>query len=125
MSAKCVPLMSWETIRLPESGRNDHVSWAVAMLYLDSTPVLLQVMRKAMENGNIHQIGHAANALASSSANLGAVRLASLCRQIAALPSKDALLASQALLEEIDQAAFAVCKKLTELIGSSPSQQSA
>lgn len=123
MAGKCVTLTSVESIRLPESSRNEDVSRTIAMLYLDSAPMLLKVMAEAIDQGNLRQLSGAADSLASSSANLGAARLAGLCYQIAGLPSKAALQTARELMPEIESAVAAVCAKLTELIRTSATQQ--
>ena len=125
MSGKCIPLTSTESIHLLESGRNDHLSRTIATLYLDSAPVLLKAMRAAVDQGNLRQLSRPAHSLASSSANLGATRLAGLCRQIADLPSKAALQTAPELMQEIDLATAEVCEKLTQLISTSVTKLSA
>ena len=118
-------LMSGESIRLLGAGRNDHLTRTIARLYLSSAPALLEAMRDAVKRGNARQLSRAAQSLASSSANLGAVRLAALCRQIAELPSNAALQSVPELLQEIDAATAAVCAILTERIKGSATELSA
>ncbi len=118
-------LTSGESIHLPGWGRNDYLARTIARLYLESAPALLEAMRDAADRGNMRQLCRAAQSLASSSANLGALRLAGLCRQIAELPSKAALQSAPALLQEIDAATAAVCAKLTEFIKTSAAELSA
>jgi two-component system, sensor histidine kinase and response regulator len=118
MAGKYVTLVTNESIRLFESSHNDSVAQTIAMLYLDSAPILLQVMTDAIDQGNLRRLSGAAQALASSSANLGAMRLANLCRRMAELPSKQALGNARDLLLEINHATDQVCAQLTEQIGS-------
>ncbi len=51
-------------------------------LYLDSAPALLQRLRDAVAAGDSEALRQAAHSLKSSSANLGATRLAALCREL-------------------------------------------
>ncbi|MFO1423364.1 MAG: response regulator [Candidatus Competibacteraceae bacterium] len=51
-------------------------------LYLDSAPALLQRLRDAVAAGDSEALRQAAHSLKSSSANLGATRLAALCKEL-------------------------------------------
>jgi len=51
-------------------------------LYLQHAPTLAEQIRAAYENEDVEILGRAAHQLASSSANLGALELADVCRQL-------------------------------------------
>jgi signal transduction histidine kinase/DNA-binding response OmpR family regulator/HPt (histidine-containing phosphotransfer) domain-containing protein len=53
----------------------------VVGLYLDGTPAILARLREAIDRGDVAATRDAAHALKSSSANVGAVQLVSLCRE--------------------------------------------
>ena len=103
-----------DVIHIVESQRNHNLSQIIASLYIASAPVLLQAMRDATAAGNVRELVRAADALKSSSASLGAHRLAELCRELCELPSKEALTSVFAQLEKIASAVTIVCAALVE-----------
>ena len=103
-----------DTIQIVESQRNHQLSKTIAGMYIASAPVLLQVMRDAVDCGNLRELFSAADALRSSSASLGAVRLANLCGALAQLPSKAGLANVSSQLDAIERAASIVCAILME-----------
>jgi HPt (histidine-containing phosphotransfer) domain-containing protein len=50
--------------------------------YLESTPELLAAMRSAATSGDTAALQRAAHSLKTGSANMGALRLAALCKQL-------------------------------------------
>ena len=54
-------------------------------VYLRSAPKLLQAMRAATDSGDAEALARAAHTLKSSSATMGAMALASLCKQLEAV----------------------------------------
>ena len=105
-----------DAIHIVESTRNHNLSQIIASLYIASAPVLLQAMHDAAAAGNLRELARAADALKSSSASLGAHRLAELCRELCELPSKEALTSVPAQLEKITSAVTIVCAALVEKI---------
>ena len=107
-----------DVIHIVESQRNHNLSQIIASLYIASAPVLLQAMRDAAAAGNLRELARAADALKSSSASLGAHRLAELCRELCELPSKEALTSVPAQLEKITSAVTIICAALVEKIST-------
>ena len=105
-----------DAIHIVESQRNHNLSQIIASLYIASAPVLLQAMHDAASAGNLRELVRAADALKSSTASLGAHRLAELCRELCELPSKEALTSVPAQLEKIASAVTIVCAALVEKI---------
>ena len=105
-----------DAIHIVESQRNHNLSQIIASLYIASAPVLLQAMHDAASAGNLRELVRAADALKSSTASLGAHRLAELCRELCELPSKEALTSVPAHLEKIASAVTIVCAALVEKI---------
>ena len=105
-----------DVIHIVESQRNHNLSQIIASLYIASAPVLLQAMRDATAAGNVRELARAADALKSSTASLGAHRLAELCRELCELPSKEALTSVPAQLEKIACAVTIICAALVEKI---------
>jgi CheY-like chemotaxis protein/HPt (histidine-containing phosphotransfer) domain-containing protein len=55
---------------------------AVIGIYLNDSPVLIERLCESLNTGDADGVAHAAHALKSASANLGAMPLAELCRQV-------------------------------------------
>lgn len=98
-----------DAIYIAASERNSELARTIAQMYIASVPVLIQVMRNAVAQGNLRDLFRAAEALRASSANLGALRLAALCQKIRDLPSKEQLSNVPSQINEIAQIADKVC----------------
>ena len=70
--------------------------------YLDNTPALLQQLREALAAGNGEALRLAAHNLKSSSANLGATRLAAACKELEQRGRDRRLEGATALLREME-----------------------
>jgi two-component system, sensor histidine kinase and response regulator len=103
-----------EALSIVESQRNHQLSLVIASMYVASAPVLVQAMGEALTAGNLRELFRAADALRSSSANLGAKRVAELCQEVSELPSNQALLGTAATLEKIAHAVAIICNTLVE-----------
>ena len=71
-------------------------------LYLDSSPELLQKLRDAIAGEDAGALRQAAHSLKSSSANLGATRLAALCKELEQRGREGRLEDAPCLLEELE-----------------------
>jgi signal transduction histidine kinase/CheY-like chemotaxis protein/HPt (histidine-containing phosphotransfer) domain-containing protein len=87
----------------------------VIRLYFDSSPQLLEEMRRAVENSDAAKLRYAAHALKSASANLGAVELAAFCQQMEALGKEQRLVGAPELLANLEQEFRNACEALAEL----------
>ncbi|MDA0652565.1 MAG: Hpt domain-containing protein, partial [Proteobacteria bacterium] len=67
-------------------------------IYMDTAPVSLETLERALANNDCPSIHMAAHTLKSSSAHMGAVKLADLCRQLEAAAGEGNLQAGPALL---------------------------
>jgi two-component system, sensor histidine kinase and response regulator len=74
-----------EVIRTLPGNRGMEILRKVVELYLASTPTLLQTMREAESGRDPEKLKAAAHSFKSSSANLGALRLADICRELETL----------------------------------------
>ena len=101
-----------DTIHVVESERNRALARTIANIYIETTPVLIQVMRDAALQGNMRELFRTADALKASSANLGASQLAALCYDLTQLPCKQLLATVLARLDEISREAQTVCDAL-------------
>jgi two-component system, sensor histidine kinase and response regulator len=71
-----------EMIRTLPGNRGMEILRKVVELYLASTPTLLQTMREAESGGDAEKLKAAAHSFKSSSANLGAMKLADVCQEL-------------------------------------------
>ncbi len=97
-----------DVIRIVESQRNHGLSLVIASMNVASAPVLVQAISDAAA-GNLRELFRAADALRSSSANIGARQVAELCREWGELPAKQALPGVAEKLEKIASAVAIIC----------------
>ena len=86
---------------LQRPGRPDILRKAIG-LYMDSAPGLMQTLRESIEQGDGEALRAAAHSLKSSSANLGAERLAALCEELEGMGTTGCMDAGAALLDRVD-----------------------
>ena len=65
-------------------GSGNELLRKVLQAYLSSAPKLIEEYSQGLASGNVEQAHRAVHTLKSSSANVGAVRLSDLCKQIEA-----------------------------------------
>ena len=85
----------------------------VIRIYLGEAPVILQDLGVGVRDREAERIFKAAHSLKSASLNVGAARLAALCRGLEALGRSGTTDGAEALLSEIDQA-YAAAKDALE-----------
>jgi CheY-like chemotaxis protein/HPt (histidine-containing phosphotransfer) domain-containing protein len=102
-----VPVLDAATLQqlraLRRPGRPDIFAKAVH-LYFDHAPTLVTTLRQAVESGDTAGVEHAAHSLKSSSANVGALQLAQLCKALEDLGRTHALEQAATLLDQLDPA---------------------
>jgi signal transduction histidine kinase/DNA-binding NarL/FixJ family response regulator len=74
-----------DRIRVIQSRGNSGLLRKIIDIYLQETPKLLQILRDASDRSDAQGLRQAAHSLKSSSANLGATRLARICEEVEAL----------------------------------------
>ena len=85
----------------------------VIKIYFENSPKLLQALRDAVvEDNAADTIGRAAHSLKSSSANLGATRLAALCRDLEEMARENRTTGAKGILDEIEKLYPLVCESL-------------
>ena len=87
----------------------------IIKIYLDSSPKLLRTLRDAVaqgEAGAAEAIRQAAHSLKSSSANLGAVAIVDLCRELEDLGRNNSTAGAAVILDEIEKIYPLVCQRL-------------
>ena len=92
----------------------------IIKIYLESSPKLLQALRDAIaqdEAGAAEAIRQAAHSLKSSSANLGAVVLSDLCKELEQMGRDNRTTDASAVLSEIEKVYPLVCRRLAAECG--------
>ncbi|MFB3082571.1 MAG: response regulator [Gammaproteobacteria bacterium] len=85
----------------------------VIKIYFQDSRKHLQVLRDAVAEDNAAEmIGRAAHSLKSSSANLGATRLAALCGDLEEMARENRIAGAKAILNEIEKLYPLVCESL-------------
>jgi CheY-like chemotaxis protein/HPt (histidine-containing phosphotransfer) domain-containing protein len=74
----------------------------VVKLYLDDSLKLVEALRQAVHQGDAQAVQQAAHTLKSSSANLGATELATLCRELESLGRQGCLEPAAALMQQLE-----------------------
>ena len=92
-----------EMIRMLPGNRGMEVLRKVVELYLSSTPTLLQTMREAESGRDPEKLKAAAHSFKSSSANLGALRLADACLELEALGRAGSTEGALPLLMQVEE----------------------
>lgn len=92
-----------EMIRSLPGNRGKEVLRKVVDLYLASTPTLLQTMKEAESGGDAEKLKAAAHSFKSSSANLGAMRLADVCKELEALGRQGSTEGALPLLVRVEE----------------------
>ena len=93
---------AWESIRsLQRPGQPDMLCKVIDK-YLSSSRQLLDTMRSAVPQGDAGALHRTAHSLKSSSATLGALRLAALCKEVEAMGRNNMLNGMSALWEKIE-----------------------
>ena len=92
-----------EMIRQLPGNRGMEVLRKVIDLYLASTPALLQTMREAESGGDAEKLKCAAHSFKSSSANLGALKLAGVCSQLEMLGRAGSTRGALTLLNKVEE----------------------
>ena len=86
---------------LQRPGRPDIVAKVVDS-YLDSSPQLLRAIQEAVAQGNASALHHAAHSLKSSSANVGAIELTKLSKELEAMGRNSTLAPAAAVASRIE-----------------------
>ena len=92
-----------EMIRTLPGNRGMEILRKVVDLYLASTPTLLQTMREAESGHDAEKLKAAAHSFKSSSANLGALRLAGVCMELETLGRAGSTEGALPLLMQVEE----------------------
>ena len=85
----------------------------VIQLYLDNSPGLISSIHRAVVDEDAKTLNESAHSLKSSSANLGAMQMAALSRELETLGRNGDLAPARQLLEQLDSEFDMACSALT------------
>jgi HPt (histidine-containing phosphotransfer) domain-containing protein len=106
-------------IRVVQRKGAPNVLEKVIRIYFENSPRLLQILRDAVaEDKTSETVGMAAHSLKSSSASLGATRLAVLCGDLEEMARENRTKGAEAILNEIENLYPLVCKSLAAECGN-------
>ena len=98
--------------RLAELGRDSSFVSRLVDKYLSSSAELLAALRDAVTSSDPEALGVAAHTLKSSSAQIGAVRLSALCKELEALGRSGSMQGAAALCDEVAGELESTCERL-------------
>ena len=104
---------------LQEEGQEDILN-KVIKIFLDDSPERLIELRKAIDSGDASSINRIAHTLKSSCANLGALRLSSLFREMEMMGRRNSILYAPELLSQIEVEFKTVVAVLEEELDREP-----
>ena len=91
-----------DTIRSLQQPGNPDLLQRVIRIYLEDSLRLLQELREARTQGDEARMKRQAHTLKSSSANVGALRLSSLCKELETVAPEHTLVRVQELISQIE-----------------------
>ena len=74
---------------------------AVINIYLNDSPILIERLGESLNAGDAEAVAQAAHALKSASANLGAMSLAEMCRQLENIARTNSVQGCDSLISRI------------------------
>jgi CheY-like chemotaxis protein len=101
-----------EAIRSLANAHNPDLLEQIVRLYLKSGPQLMAAIREGLDAGDPNKVRVAAHTLKSSSANLGASRLAELCKQLETAARLDAMVSDAPPYPDLQAEYERVCNAL-------------
>ena len=91
-----------DKIRALQQPDKPNILGKIIKLYLESSPGLITTVRESVEQGDGVALCEAAHSLKSSSANLGAIQLAAVCRELEDMGREGRTDATKALMDRIE-----------------------
>lgn len=101
-------------IRAMQSDANPDLLKKVINIYLDEFEKLFEALKQAVASGDANALRAAAHSLKSSSANIGAVKMSTLCRDLEDMGRTNSLETAECLLADIVSESDKVRKALDE-----------
>jgi signal transduction histidine kinase/DNA-binding response OmpR family regulator len=105
-----------ERIRALQKAGNPDILARIVNLYLEKSPELVAAVRAAIDAGDAERLRHAAHSLKSSSANLGVVNVAAVCRDLEHMGRDGALDNAQASVDVLNYEFQLGCEALRRLV---------
>jgi signal transduction histidine kinase/CheY-like chemotaxis protein/HPt (histidine-containing phosphotransfer) domain-containing protein len=106
-----------DEIRALERPGAPHVLERVVEVYCENSTQLVDRLRLAVTEGNTTALRETAHALKSTSASVGAVRLADLCRELEQMGKRHQVEGAEVLVERVAATHGSVCEELHQECG--------
>jgi signal transduction histidine kinase/CheY-like chemotaxis protein/pSer/pThr/pTyr-binding forkhead associated (FHA) protein/HPt (histidine-containing phosphotransfer) domain-containing protein len=91
-----------ESIRKMAGAKAESLVAELIVLYLEDSPRLLEIVREAVSTDDSESLRHSAHTLRSSSANLGAVNLSKICKELENLGRSGTTTGAAEQLEQLE-----------------------
>jgi HPt (histidine-containing phosphotransfer) domain-containing protein len=114
----CVDTQVLEQIRALRGNGGTDLLAKIIGIYLSDAPIRLRSLQEAVARGDAGAMARAAHAFKSSSANLGAMGLAELCRRMEDLGRASSTSGAESLVAEIETQYTRVAAELSVHAGS-------
>ena len=114
------PLLEQETlerIRSLQRPGKPNVLAKIINLYLQNSPGLMKIVHESMEQGDGVALCEATHALKSSSANLGAIRMATVCKNLENMGREGRIDAAKALIGRLESEYKSASSALADELG--------
>ena len=106
-----------DNIRALQQPDKPNILGKIIKLYLKSSPGLITIVRESVKQGDGSALCEAAHGLKSSSANLGAIQLASVCKELEDMGRDGGTDAAKELMDRIESEYQSVHAALAEQLG--------
>ncbi|MCD4755755.1 MAG: response regulator [Deltaproteobacteria bacterium] len=106
-----------DKIRALQRPGKPNILGKIIKLYLESSPELITTVRESVEQGDSKALCEAAHSLKSSSANLGAIQLAAVCKELEDMGREGRTDGAKALMDRIESEHQSAHAALAEELG--------
>ncbi len=106
-----------DNIRKIDPEGKKQVLQTVIGYFLEDAPKVIAALRQAADSNDMEQLYKKAHYFKSSSANLGAARLAELCKAVEFIGRHDSVFIDRELISRIESEFVTVSRALTEVLG--------
>lgn len=116
MSEKVLDETALRAIRALQQPNSEDLVAKIVMMFLQQQPACIQALRQALAERNARRVAELAHALKSSSANIGAVKVAALSRDIETEARSELLDDVELMVVQLESELDAASAELQELL---------
>lgn len=113
-TSTCIDYKRLDLVRTVQCGGRQDVFAHLLSLYLQDSQRLMATLRRAVQEGDADLLDHTAHRFKSSSATLGAWRLAEFCAKLEEMGRTNTLSDAGTLFEQVEHEHPAVCAAFSE-----------